>query len=86
MYNAAIISKRYGIVAIINTDLPSGDVRFAYETVTDNISGREHLLNAQWGKITRARRILESREFQECLSFARLVSSDGIWPEFLIME
>ena len=86
MYNAAIISKRYGIVAITNTDLPSGDVRFAYETLTDNISGRENLLNAQWGKITRSRRVLESREFQECLSFARLVSSDGICPEFLIME
>ena len=86
MYNAAIISKRYGIVAIINTDMPNGDVRFAYETLTDNISGRENLLNAQWGKITRSRRVLESREFQECLSFARLVSSDGICPEFLIME
>ena len=85
MYNAAIISKN-GIVAIINTDLPSGDVRFAYETLTDNISGRENLLNAQLGKITRSRRVRESREFQDCLSFARLVSSDGICPEFLIME
>lgn len=78
MYNAAIISKD-GVVASITTDLPSGDVRFAY-----NISGRGNLLNAQRGKITRARRILKSREFQECLSFARLVSSDGIYPEFLI--
>ena len=85
MYNAAIISRLNRIVAVINTDLPSGDVRFSYETLTDNISGRENLLNAKWGKITRNRRILESREFQECLTFARLVSSDGI-PEFFIME
>lgn len=83
MHNAAIISKN-GIVANITTDLPSGDVRFAYETVADNISGRENLLNTQQGKITRARRILESREFQECLSSARLVSNNGICPEFLI--
>lgn len=84
MHNAAIISKRHGIVAIIKTDLPSGDVRFAYETLADNISGRENLLNTQRGKITRSRRVLKSREFQECLSFARLVNSDGVCPEFLI--
>lgn len=83
MHNAAIISKN-GIVASITTDLPSGDVRFAYEKLADNISGRENLLNTQRGKITRARRILESRKFQECLTFARLVSSDGVCPEFLI--
>lgn len=84
MHNAAIISKRHGIVATIKTDLPSGDVRFAYEKLADNISGKENLLNTQRGKITRARRILESRKFQECLTSARLVSSDGVCPEFLI--
>lgn len=86
MYNAAIISRLHGIVAVINTDLPSGDVRFAYETVTDHIYGREYLLNACGAKITRAKKILESRKCKECFYTARLVNNDGIYPEFLIYK
>lgn len=84
--SAAILSKNGNIVAVLDTNLPSGEVRFAYATSIDQISGRENLLNAQWGKITRNSRILGSRSAQECISGARLVSSDAIWPEFLIME
>lgn len=82
--NAAIVSMSGDIVALINeTDVRSGAVQYAWETA-NALGGGEVLVNARHGKLTRAKKILESWQALECMSTARCVDDTTVYPRFLI--
>lgn len=80
---AAILSDNGEIVAILveDTGIHAGTVEYAWET-----AGGRVLVNARRGKLTRARRALESRQALECMASARCVDDTVYPPRFLIIE
>ena len=86
--HAAIINNRGEIIAIvIDVDgIPSGKVQYAYDCTIDALSGRRVLVNSRWGKLTRAKRYLESRAARECLASARCIDKRTCFPRFLVSE
>lgn len=85
---AAIISTSGEIIAITRNveDFPSGKVAYAYNSKTDEISGNIVLVNPQLGKITRAKRYLESRAARECIASAKCISTETCFPRFVVSE
>lgn len=81
--NAVILSTSGEIVAVLETSMPSGVVEYAWETA-NTLGGGEVLVNARRGKLTRARRALESRQALECMSTARCVDGTTVYPRFMI--
>lgn len=83
MSKAAIMTTWDALVAIVDTDLPSGSVIYAYDSIQDRMTGNTVLINARKGKLTRAKKTLESRAAHECLEGAKCV--DELRREFLIL-
>ena len=80
---AAITSTSGEIIAIARNveDFPSGKVEYSYNSTDDKV-----LVNPKIGKITRAKRYLESREARECIASARCISTDTCYPKFVVSE
>ena len=80
---AAIISTSGEIVAITRNleGIPSGKVEYSYNSTDENV-----LVNPKFGKITRAKRYLESREARECIASARCISTNTCYPKFVVSE
>lgn len=71
---AAIIGHWGDILAVINTVMPSGSIEYSWEYVIDEPSGKALLVNAQAGKLTRSRAVLNSREAKLAYDSAQCVS------------
>lgn len=80
---AAILSTSGEIIAIVRDveGIPSGKVEYSYNSTDDKI-----LVNPNIGKLTRAKRYLESREARECIASAKCISTETCFPRFVVSE